>query len=451
MSPCRRHFRALPAAALLVAVAGCNLVGTPSAPPAPAPLPPPVVAVESGVEEAPEHSPPVPIPEGAGLGADPILHSPWTLHPVIRERVAYWTDRYAVREGHAFPRFLERMAPYAELVDSALAAEGLPRSLRYVPIIESGYLTSATSPMQAAGLWQFMEPVARSFGMHVSTLIDERRDPVRSTVAAARYLRELEEQFGSWFLALAAYNSGPYRVERLLREQAPLAPPGDSLYLVIHPYLPAETRDFVPRLIAVASVAEQPHRWGLEAPPPGQAYRFDEVDVPDATSFDVIAEAAGVDEEVVRMLNPHILQGLTPRGQPTTIRLPPGTASRFAEAYALIPPEERVTVTEHIVASGETLGGIAALHGIRLRDLQAANPGVDPRRMRIGSRLVVPLAGGARSAGTAPPGGGEHVVRSGENLWLIARRYDTTVARLRSLNGLREGAVLQPGDRLRIG
>lgn len=444
----RRATRAAFASAAAVFFAGCSVVGSRSAPVTPEPVPDPVVSVDAPTGADEGITPPRMARPADGVDRDPIVHSRWTLHPEIRQRVAYWTERYAVRDGHAFPLFLERMAPYEMVVDSALAAEGLPRSLRYIPVIESGYLTSATSPMRAVGLWQFMAPTARSFGMHVSTLIDERRDPVKSTVAAARYLRELEERFGSWFLALAAYNSGPYRVESLLREHAPLAPQGDSLYTVIFPHLPSETRDFVPKLIAVASVAERLHEWGIEAPEPGELYAFDEVVVPDATSFDVVAEAAGVEEEVVRILNPHILRGLTPRGQPTTIRLPPGTADRFAEAYALIPPDRRVTVTEHIVSSGETLGGIAGQYGIRLSELQAANPGVNPRRMRIGTRLVVPVEGSTRPA--AAPANGEHVVRSGESLWIIARRYDTTVARLRSLNGLREGAVLQPGDRIRI-
>lgn len=434
---------------MLVVSAGCTLVGGRSTPIAPEPVPDPVVSVASPTDGDSGVVPAELVRPVDGRERDPILHSPWTLHRDIRERVAYWTDRYAVRDGHAFPIFLERMGPYVTVVDSALASEGLPRSLRYVPVIESGYLTSATSPMSAVGLWQFMAPTARSFGMHVSSLIDERRDPVKSTVAAARYLRELEERFGSWFLALAAYNSGPYRVESLLREHAPLAPRGDSLYTVIFPHLPAETRDFVPKLIAVASVAERLHEWGLEAPAPGEQYAFDEVVVPDATSFDVVAEAAGVEEEVVRILNPHILRGLTPRGQPTAIRLPPGTADRFTAAYALIPADERVTVSEHIVASGETLGGIAGQYGVRLSELQAANPGVDPRRMRIGTRLVVPGEGSPRGGGSTSASG-EHVVRSGESLWIIARRYDTTVARLRSLNGLGSGAVLQPGDRIRI-
>lgn len=446
----RRLVRATAAVVAIGSAAACTRVGSHAVPDMPAPVPEPTVEVRAPVPAETGVGVHAPAPPAEGVERDPILHSRWTLHPLIRERVEFWTDRYAVRDGHAFPQFLERMSAYEALVDSALAAEGLPRSLRYVPIIESGYIPSATSPVSAVGLWQFMAPVARSFGMHVSTLVDERRDPVKSTVAAARYLRSLDERFGSWFLALAAYNSGPNRVDRLIREHAPLAPLGDSLYTVIFPHLPQETRDFVPKLIAVGSVAERLDEWGLEPPRRADPYAFDEVELPDATSFDVVAEAAGVDEDDIRRLNPHIVRGLTPRGRPTPVRLPPGTAARFAAAYAEIPPDRRVTVTEHVVASGETLGAIAGQYGVSLADLRAANPGVQPRRMRIGARLVVPRDGSRGARSTSAPSNGEHVVRSGESLWIIARRYGLTVSQLQRWNGLDEGAVLQPGDRIRV-
>ena len=433
---------------------GCTLVSRAPVPTTPEPLPAPVVDLDAPQTEV-EVETDLPAPPPDGMPRDPLLYSRWALHPVVRDRVRDWIDRYSVRDGHSFPIFLERMSEYAPVVDSALAVEGLPRSLRYVPIIESGYVTSATSPVSAVGLWQFMAPVARSFGMQVSTLVDERRDPVKSTLAAARYLRQLEERFDSWFLALAAYNSGPNRVDRLIREHAPLAPLGDSLYIVIFPHLPAETRDFVPKLLAAASVAERPAAFGLSPAREAQPYAFEEVELPDATSFDVVAEAAGVEEEVIRRLNPHILRGVTPRGRPTDVRLPVGTAERFAEAYAEIPPEDRVTVTEHVVASGETLGAIAGQYGVRTADLQAANPGVQPRRMRIGTRLVVPLerrAGATRSSSTPSPSpeNGEHVVQPGDSLWVIARRYGLSVSQLRRWNGLGTRAVLQPGDRIRL-
>lgn len=361
-------------------------------PPEPAPVPAPAPALEP-VAEAPspvvhDWTPPPP-PEGAP--ADPILYSPWAGHPEIQADVERWMERFTVREGEWFSAYLVRMGRYAPLVDSTLAAEGLPHSIRYLPIVESGYHPGAVSRASAAGLWQFMAPVARGFGMRVDAVVDERRDPLMATPAAARFLGELHDRFGSWFLALAAYNGGPNRVGRLLERHAPLSPPGDSLFLVIRPHLPRETQEFIPKFLAAAVLAENPERYGLPAPEAASPLAFDEVTVPDATTLDVVASAAGVTEDEIRELNPQLVRAVTPRGRETVLRVPAGRGEAFAAAYALIPPNERVTVTEHVVASGETLSEIAELYGIRTAELQAANPRVQPRRMRVGIRLVVPL------------------------------------------------------------
>jgi len=236
-----------------------------------------------------------------------------------------------------------------------------------------------------------MAPVARGFGMQVDAMVDERRDPVRATPAALRFLDELHRRFGSWFLALAAYNGGPSRVDALLRRHAPLSPPGDSLYLVIRPHLPRETREFIPKFLAAATLGSDPERHGVVTQELLAPLAYDVVTVPDATTLDVVATAAGVTEEEIRELNPQLLRGVTPRGRVTEIRVPAGRGDAFAAAYALVPPGERVTVTEHVVADGETLSEIAERYGIRTAELQAANPRVQPRRMRVGTRLVVPL------------------------------------------------------------
>lgn len=356
----------------------------------------PAVDVEAGLDVLADPVPGVPRPD-AHPAWDEILDSPAASDSTFTERVEHWVRFWSGQEGEWFPVYLERMSAYEELVDRVLAREGLPASLRYLPVIESGYSPGAVSRASAVGLWQFMAPTARGFGMAVSPVVDERRDPVKSTAAAARYLGELRERFGSWFLALAAYNGGPNRVERLLRRHAPGAEPSDSLYFVIGPHLPRETRAFVARFFAAVRVARDPEAYGVRAPERLAPFGFDEVTVPDATSLDVVAGAAGVPEEEVVALNPQLVRRVTPRGRPATVRLPEGTGHRFELAYALIPPDERVTVTEHVVARGETLWEIARLYGIRLAELRGANPDVDPRRLRPGRRLLVPLVRGAGS------------------------------------------------------
>jgi len=273
-----------------------------------------------------------------------------------------------------------------------LEEAGLPSMLRYLPVVESGYSLRAVSSASAVGLWQFMAPTARGYGMEVSALRDERRNPFKATAAATRFLGSLRDRFGSWHLALAAYNSGPGRVQGLIRRHAPLRPRSDSLYWELRPHLPRETRDFVPKLYAAAWIAENPGRYGLPEAVPLPPFAFDEVTVPDATTLDVVARAAGVDQEAVEHLNPELVRGITPRGEATVLRVPPGSAARFREEYALIPPSERVSFVEHRVQPGETLGHIAIRYGVPVREVREANPGLRPRYLQIGQRIIVPVA-----------------------------------------------------------
>jgi membrane-bound lytic murein transglycosylase D len=262
--------------------------------------------------------------------------------------------------------------------------------------VESGYSPRAVSRVSAVGLWQFMAPTAQGYGMWVGPLLDERRNPFKSTAAAGDFLLELRERFGSWFLALAAYNSGPYRVQSLLDRHAPLSPRSDSLYWELRDRLPRETRDFVPKFVAAARLAGDPEAHGFDPAPVATGFAFDEVDVPDATTLDVVAQAAESSQEEIERLNPEVIRGITPPGKRTVLRVPAGQGALFRDNFARIPPSERVTFVEHRVARGETLSHIARRYGVRVDDLSAANPRVDPRRLQIGQRITVPVAPSTR-------------------------------------------------------
>jgi membrane-bound lytic murein transglycosylase D len=366
----------------------------------------------------------VPTPEHAGAGAalvvpvavveaihlpeppqprhDEILRSSMANDPEFQREVQRWIEYWRTRAGRSFPESLARMGWFGDAVDATLERKGLPPSLRYLPIVESGYSPGAVSRARAVGLWQFMEPTAKGFGMGVTPLLDERRNPFKSTEAAADFLQQLRSQFGSWFLALAAYNAGPYRVQRLLETQAPLVPPSDSLFWALRRHLPRETQDYIPKFFAAALVAENPEAHGFAAPSLGVSFTFDEVVVPDATTLDVVAEAAGSTLEDIERLNPEIVRGMTPPGRETVLRVPAGQGAIFRERYALIPPQERVTFVEHRVARGETLSHIAQKYGVRLSDLQAANPRARPRALRIGQTLTVPLVPRSRVRSPSP-------------------------------------------------
>jgi len=405
---------------------------------------------------------------------DPVLGSSVAERDDVQREVHYWILRWQTWGEGQFRRYLDRMGRYASIVEAALEERGMPSSLRYLPIIESGYNPRAVSPVGAVGLWQFMRPTARFLGLEVDALIDERRDPWLATGVALDYLKELHGSFGgSWYLALAAYNVGPGRTERILRRHAPGAEPSDSLYWALREHFPGETRDFVPKLLAAAEVARRPahYGFGVESDPP---LRVTGVEVPDATSVDVLARAAGVETEVIEELNPHLLRGYTAPSRPTTIHVPSERVETFRREYARIPADERVSFVEHKLRRGQTLSHVADRYRVPLREIRAANPGLDPRRLQIGEWIVVPRAPSATDGrgvrarraerGSAPAGGTDravgghrtdgdaviHTVRSGESLWVVARRHGVGVAELRRWNGLTEDPVLHPGDELRV-
>lgn len=374
---------------IVLVAAGCSLASAP--PPAPRPLEVGPIDVPMPDLGPPVHvaylHPPVDAPP-----TDQLLASSAMRDPAFREAIDEWVDYWQNAARPWFPDFVRRMGSFQETVDSALAERGMPPSLRYLPLIESGYNPGARSSAAAVGMWQFMAGTATEFGMEVGPFVDQRRDPFLSTRAAVDFLERLHDEFGSWFLALAAYNGGPNRTRRILRQHAPLAQPSDSLFWALREHWPRETRQFVPKLVGAILVAQRPTRYGypeMELDPP---FRFDAVTVPDGTTFDVLALAAGVDEAEIRRLNPELYRGFTPPGVEVTVRVPEGRGELFVTNYEQVPPDRRMTVVEHSVVAGETLSHIARRYGVSIDDLRAANPEVRPRYLRVGARLTVPVA-----------------------------------------------------------
>jgi hypothetical protein len=204
-------------------------------------------------------------PAVSPLHVDELLASPVLADPEFTRDVHEWVTYWTVYATRWFPGFLERMAVRGDAVDEALAARGFPPSLRYLPLIESGYDLRVTSRSGAVGMWQLMPTTARGLGLVVSPALDERRDFEKSTEAAIRYLDTLQSEFGSWFLTLAAYNSGPTRVRAILRRHAPHAPRTDSLFWALRAHFPLETREFMPKLYGAMFVASRPDAYGYGA------------------------------------------------------------------------------------------------------------------------------------------------------------------------------------------
>jgi membrane-bound lytic murein transglycosylase D len=485
----------------LLALAGC----APAIPPAP------VLAPES---PAPTFLPPVEISSSAEAAADSALNDLVDAAPDAKEvpafessdlrwdmdvqtftahpRVQYYLDYFQGVSREGMTVFLERGARYEGMIRERFEAEGLPGDLGYLALIESGYSNQAVSRAHAVGMWQFMRGTARGYGLRVDTWVDERRDPVKATEAAARHLRKLRERFGSLYLAAAAYNAGAGKVSRSLGklewdvpadttevaqddsadvaedeeialeeliESTDASSDAAFFRLAGARLLASETQNYVPKLIAAAVIAKQPERFGITPPLP-TPFTYDSLVVTAATGLDVVANLAEVGIDDIKDLNPQYLRLATPPRTTSVIRLPAGTGEKVAERYLALPPSERVHFLTHVVRPGERLGRIAARYHLRTEDVRAANPRVRPSRLRVGSRLVIPAVAvpsalAIRATGKAAGirGGtrvATHRVRSGETLIGIARRYRVSLRALRRVNALPVEYTLKAGKRLRI-
>jgi membrane-bound lytic murein transglycosylase D len=316
-------------------------------------------------------------------------------------RVQYYVEYFKGPAQERFNVWLGRMARYEGMVLNLFRRYGLPEDLLYLGLIESGYSPNAVSRASAVGMWQFMSATGRRYGLRIDGWVDERRDPFKATDAAARHLADLKDQFGAWYLAAAAYNGGPTRVARGLRRL-----PGDGSFsdttffdLSNRRYLRPETRDYVPKLIAATLIGENPAQHGFPSPPRLAPLVFDEITVTGQTGLDVIAELADTTARAVMELNPQYFRGATPPGESAVVRVPRGSGTIVMQRYEDLPLEDRINSVEHRIRRGDTLGEIAEQYRVSLRQLMQSNPGIRPRRLRIGQRLTIPMSTSARAGG----------------------------------------------------
>ena len=428
-------------------------------------------------------------------------------------RVRYYLNYFQGPARGRMEIFLARSARFEPMIRARFRAEGLPGDLGYLALIESGYSSEAVSRAYAVGMWQFMRGTGKGYGLRVDSWVDERRDPVKATDAAARHLRDLRERFGSLYLAAAAYNAGAGKVSRSLGKLqwdapaelvdtvedsvtvadslddeaadstdatddvtlAQMEAPADEVdtdadasdmtsdaaffRLASNDLLAAETRDYVPKLIAAALIAKAPAHYGFLAPAPAP-FAYDSLVVDDATGLDVVAGLAGTSVAQVRDLNPQYLRLVTPPRTTAVIRVPVGTGAAAAERYAELSPKSRVRYLTHVTGRREKLSAVAARYHLPMREIQIANPKVKGTRPAKGTRLVIPAAAvpsalamratGTIAGGRALRGGTLHRVRRGETLTGIARRYRVTVRSLRRVNAIHSDHALRAGMRIRI-
>ena len=381
------------------------------------------------------------------------------------DRVAHYVAMFS---GPAKERIAARLdvgSRYEPMIRARMKAGGLPEDMYYLALIESGFNNNAYSRAAAVGMWQFMTSTARDMGMRVDWWVDERRDPVKSTGAAVRFIKGMKDEFGSLYLAAAAYNGGPGRVARGLARYADDLEnsQGEDAFFVLaeKDYLRNETREYVPQLIAAALIAKEPERYGM-ALHPQPAFVYDSVAVPAATPLAAIAKATGTTVAALRELNPQILRGMTPPRVSYMMRIPVGSAAGFDDRLAALPKEDRVALKHVESKKGDTVDRLAERNGISSVTLSTFNPNL--RRLRPSGRLVpgqdvlIPTPAVAHAALDVPDpaiekyasgirGVTTHVVKHGETVGGIARKYGTTTDRIMRLNGMKR-AMIFPGQSL---
>lgn len=351
------------------------------------------------------------------------------------------------RERKDFEASYKRSGLYREMILEELAKEGLPEQLAWMPMIESWFKVNAYSSARALGLWQFIASTGLRFGLKRDQWIDERMDPIKATQGAAKYLNELHSLFGDWTTALAGYNCGEFRVQRVIRAQR-------INYLDnfwdLYEMLPRETARFVPRFVATLLIINNPEKYGFTLPQPDPPMRFETVTINRAVSLASLAQTLGLKEVDLTSLNPELRYKSTPDNE-YALRVPEGyaaqTLSSISSVAKYVPPE--ATYVTHTVRRGETVSGIAERYRTSISAIGRLNGLPRNYLIRPGQRLKVPSRGRVSSASTPREliQEGEqlvYVVKRGDSLYVIANSFNTTVNQLKKDNNL-------TNDLLRVG
>jgi peptidoglycan lytic transglycosylase D len=406
------------------------------------------------------------------------------------DRVLSYVELFQGRLHDYIQESLTRGTKYLPMIQDVFRAEGLPLDLAYIPIIESGFKANALSKKNAKGPWQFMRATASDQGLKTDWYVDERSDPEKATVAAAKYLKTLYDMFDQdWHLVLAAYNGGLGRVQRAMKRSGQ-----DDFWTLSAStrYLPRETREYVPLILAAIIVAKNPAQYGFDVTAEGPV-AVEKVTVPRAIDLRRVAEWTGRPVDEIQSLNPELRRWTTPLKTEYELKLPAGTASTFSERLASASPNELVSLTWYSVKKGESLATIARKLRVSRADLAEANHLTTRSAVRAGQALVVPRAPTTLLATNSRPAAPTEVasraiggpaslpdvpaldknkserdkvepvkrvadssartltykVKRGDTLFTIAQLFNTTVDKIKSLNRLRSNRIT-PGTKLKI-
>lgn len=360
---------------------------------------------------------------------------------VVNDYVAGFINYFSNSpSGHAhMQRSLERAGKYKDMISKILREEGVPQDLIYLAVAESGFQPQALNARSGAGgMWQFM-PFAGAYGLTRNGWVDERFDPEKSSRAYARYIKSLYNQFGDWYLAMAAYDWGPGYVQRAVMKTGY----ADFWELYRRGVLPGETKNYVPGIIASIIMAKNPTKYGLDKLVPDPPVISDTVTIDYAIDLHLVADLTNASLQEIVALNPSLLRMTTPRDLPFDLHLPAGTQDAYQQRIKEIPEDKRLTWRFHIVKAGESLDEIASsLHAraAEIADTNDLKPGESPD---AGDELVIPVTVASSTHSQ------RYTVRRGDTLITIADRFGVSVEDLRRWNGLSSSAV-KPGRTLMV-
>ena len=343
-----------------------------------------------------------------------------------------------------------RAGRYREMISRIFKEEGVPQDLIYLAQAESGFQPLALSRAGARGMWQFMAQTGELNGLTRTWWVDDRQDPEKATRAAARHLHDLYNQFGDWYLAMAAYNSGAATVQHAV-ERTGYA---DFWELYRRGVLPQETRNYVPIIIAETIMAKNPEQYGLQAVAPEPAVQLDHIVITYPVDLRLVAECVDTSVDYLQEINPSLLRMTTPKDQPFTLNLPAGSQEKYETAIAAIPQDMRTYWRYHRVEYGDSLGSIARKYHVSTSSIADANSlsGSVGDDIRPGTKLIIPISPN-RHEGPADAYSHKathYKVRKGDTVASVADDFEVPVDKLRKWNHLRASSELTPGRTLVI-
>lgn len=354
---------------------------------------------------------------------------------MMTDQVAGYISYFSGRGRGTFERAFARSGRYHDMMVRILKEEGVPQDLIYLAQAESGFHPLAVSRAGARGIWQFMGPRGRGYGLQRSLWVDDRQDPEKSTRAAARHLKDLYAQFGDWYLAMAAYNSGPGTVQAAVKRTGY----ADFWELYRRNVLPKETRNYVPIILAVTLVAKNLSQYGFDDVSMDEPQAFDRVTVDYPVDLRLVAECVDATAAQLQELNPSLLRMTTPKVGSFELHLPKGTKEQYQTVMATIPADMRLWWRFHKVQPGDTLASLSRSYRVTAKSIMVANQ-LEGSELETGSRVIIPVAAGKNPLSdnaTYSKRIIRYKVRKGDTVETVAENFGVSTKMVRQWNGLR--------------